>query len=108
MTQLLRRYPIMPIYVEEHPLYQDGLEQGRIEGREEGRQTGREEGRREAVRMLTRILQQQLPDLGAVDIERVNSLDWQRLELLSELAFDVPSVDALRAWFDQNLCRTQP
>ena len=103
MKQLLRRYPIMPIYVEEHPLYQDGLEQGRIEGREEGRQTGREEGRQEAVRMLTRILQQQLPDLGAVDIERVNSLDRQRLELLSELAFGVPSVDALRAWFDQNL-----
>ena len=62
----------------------------------------------EPVRPFQRICHTPLVHLfvwpiGAVDIERFNSLDRQRLELLSELAFDVPSVDALRAWFDQNL-----
>ncbi len=97
LSELLRRYPVMPLYVEEMPFYQEALEQGRERGLKQGLEQGLEQGE---VRALTRILQHRFAGLAATDRDRIAELDLTNLDRLAELAFEFRTVEDLRHWLD--------
>ena len=95
LIELLRRYPAMPLYAEEMPLYQEGLERGLEQGLERGLEQGLERGE---ARALSRILQRRFPLLAAADTEHIATLDRTRLDRLAELALEFATLEDLREW----------
>ena len=90
INELLRRYTTMAIYIEEHPLYQDGLSKGREQGLEQGE-----------IRAATRILTRRFPDISATDIKTITALRHNRIDELIDLAATIDNLDQLRTWLNR-------
>jgi predicted transposase YdaD len=95
ILELLRRYPTMPLYIEEMPFYEDILERGLEQGLEQGREQGREQGE---AHVLARILQLRLPEFGDPERASIASLNSGGLDRLTELALTFKTITELRAF----------
>ncbi len=69
---------------------QEGREEGRQEGRQEGQQEGREE---EALRLLSRLIQRRFGEIPVPTQTKLQGLNIQQLEELSDVILTVTSLD---------------
>jgi len=77
----------------------EGRNEGLAEGRNEGLAEGRNEGRRiEAGAVVLRLLGRKVGRLPAALVDRIRSLQTERLEDLGEALLDFGSIADLEAW----------
>lgn len=82
---------------------QEGIEEGIVIGREEGIEEGIVIGREEGIKSL--LLKQLSRKLGKIPDsiqQKINQLSMKSLETLSEILFDLNTLEDLRDWLDNN------
>jgi predicted transposase YdaD len=80
-------------------VYQDAKAEGRAEGEAIGEARGKAEGE---VSLVIKLLTRKLGNLTPQILDRVNSLQLDRVESLGEALLDFTSIADLETWLSQN------
>jgi predicted transposase YdaD len=85
---------MLGIELQQTRVYQEAKAEGKAEGQEIGLQRERS--------LIVKLLNRKLGNLSPQLLDRVNSLQFDRLESLGEDLLDFTSIADLKAWFCQD------